>query len=104
MADGHGYKSFVEAHRRIVSRVQARKEGKPVTDMFKPLEHVLQPAYMFDCLTNHGKRYWKVQLCNNCDYFYLVSLTYDVPNDAFKMPYCEPPKANNGCVEKTVDN
>lgn len=101
---GKGYQSFVEAHRKIVERLDRKKElGEKVVERQELPQHTFEPAVMFDCLTNSGKRYFQVQHCVTCGYHRKGgSLTYDTGNlTVLKFMKNVP---DEGCIKKSVDN
>lgn len=105
MAERPGYQSFVEAHRRIVERLEAKKAagGEKSFERQERPKHNFTAKLMFDVLTDKGKRYFRVQHCEDCDYHVKHGeITYDT-DGLDVMPYRKN-VPDEGCIKKSVDN
>ncbi len=74
------------------------KKHKSIID--KP-PHSFVAAQMHDGMVDFRRRYFSIQLCTKCPYYWLSQLTY-ARNEALEILNYRPCAVDEGCIESPV--
>lgn len=75
-------------------------QKKPKSVLNKP-PHTFISAQMHDGVIDSKRRYFNIQQCANCPYYWLSGLSYD-RNEEVELLNYRPHQVDEGCIEEKL--